>query len=170
MLVIRVVCLAWAIVASLVACSPVQAAERTLTLASTTSTEQSGLFGHILPMFLSQTGISVRVVAVGTGQALTLGARGDCDAVLVHDRAGEDDLVAKGHGVDRRDVMYNDFVLLGPSADPAGIRGRRSATAALQAIAKPTHNLRQFLKDELPKRPGIYDELAYVAARIAREE
>src|SRR3954471_23479721 len=101
------------------------AEERFITLASTTSTEQSGLFGHITPIFRQDTGIDVRVVAVGTGQALAIGARGDADALLVHDRAGEDKFVAAGHGIDRRDVMYNDFVIVGPGSDPAGVKGLR---------------------------------------------
>ncbi|HEY0354038.1 MAG TPA: substrate-binding domain-containing protein [Enterovirga sp.] len=111
------------------------AAERFITLASTTSTEQSGLFGHILAIFTQATGIDIRVVAVGTGQAIALGQRGDADALLVHDRPGEDKFVADGFGVDRRDVMYNDFVLVGPKADPAGIRGLRDAKAAMAKIA-----------------------------------
>jgi tungstate transport system substrate-binding protein len=111
------------------------AADRFITLASTTSTEQSGLFGHILPIFRQATGIEVRVVAVGTGQALSLGQRGDADALLVHDRPGEDRFMAEGFGIDRRDVMYNDFVLVGPKADPAGIRGLRDAKAAMAKIA-----------------------------------
>ena len=106
-----------------------------IVVASTTSTEESGLFGHILPLFLAQTGVEVRVVAVGTGQALAIGARGDADALLVHDRAGEDRFVADGAGIDRRDVMFNDFVIVGPKADPAGIAGGRDAAAALRAIA-----------------------------------
>jgi tungstate transport system substrate-binding protein len=111
------------------------AQERFITLASTTSTEQSGLFGWLLPRFEAETGIEVRVVAVGTGQALRLAERGDADAVLAHDGAGEDRLVADGWGIDRRDVMYNDFVIVGPSADPAGIKGSRGARAALGEIA-----------------------------------
>src|SRR5918997_4174671 len=107
------------------------AQERFITLASTTSTEHSGLFGHIVPLFRQQTGIEVRVVAVGTGQALQIGMRGDADALLVHDRVGEDRFVAEGHGIDRRDVMANDFVLIGPRADPAGIRGLKDARDAL---------------------------------------
>src|SRR5918998_4037060 len=103
------------------------AQERFITLASTTSTEQSGLFGHIIPLFRQQTGIEVRVVAVGTGQALQIGMRGDADALLVHDRAGEDKFIAEGHGLDRRDVMFNDFVLVGPRSDPADIRDLRHA-------------------------------------------
>jgi tungstate transport system substrate-binding protein len=112
-----------------------RAEERFVTLASTTSTEQSGLFEHILPIFRAETGIEVRVVAVGTGQALAIGARGDADALLVHDRAGEDRFVAEGHGLDRRDVMFNDFVIVGPKADPAGIRGLRDAKEAFRRIA-----------------------------------
>ncbi len=108
---------------------------RFFTLASTTSTEQSGLFGSVVPAFEEKTGIDVRVVAVGTGQALKLGENGDADVLLVHDRAGEDRFVADGFGVDRRDVMYNDFLVVGPAADPAGIKGARDVTAALAKIA-----------------------------------
>lgn len=112
-----------------------QAQERFITLASTTSTEQSGLFGHLLPLFRRASGIEVRVVAVGTGQALVLAARGDADAVLIHDRIGEDKFVADGHGLDRRDVMFNDFVIVGPKADPAGIRGLKAAKEVFRRIA-----------------------------------
>src|SRR6476659_7346786 len=112
-----------------------RAQERFITLASTTSTEQSGLFRHLIPIFRQDTGIDVRVVAVGTGQALAIGARGDADALLVHDRPGEDKFVADGHGIDRRDVMFNDFVLVGPRADPAGIRGLKDAKQAFRRIA-----------------------------------
>ncbi len=94
-----------------------------ITLSSTTSTQDSGLFGHILPLFRAASGLDVHVVAVGTGQALAIGMRGDADALLVHDRAGEDKFVVEGYGIDRRDVMYNDFVIVGPKSDPAGIRG-----------------------------------------------
>jgi tungstate transport system substrate-binding protein len=110
-------------------------ADEFITLASTTSTEQSGLFGAILPLFKKASGVDVHVVAVGTGQALAIGARGDADALLVHDRAGEDKFVAEGHGIDRRDVMYNDFVLVGPKNDPAGIKGLHDAKEALRKIA-----------------------------------
>jgi tungstate transport system substrate-binding protein len=120
---------------SLLVFGAAQAQERFITLASTTSTEQSGLFEHLLPLFRQQSGIGVRVVAVGTGQALAIGARGDADAVLVHDRVGEDKFVADGHGIDRRDVMFNDFVLVGPRADPAGIRGLKDAKEAFRRIA-----------------------------------
>ncbi|MFL5137629.1 MAG: substrate-binding domain-containing protein [Microvirga sp.] len=111
------------------------AEERFITLASTTSTEQSGLFRHLIPIFREDTGIDVRVVAVGTGQALAIGARGDADALLVHDRAGEDKFVADGHGIDRRDVMHNDFVIAGPASDPAGIKGVKDAREAFRRIA-----------------------------------
>jgi tungstate transport system substrate-binding protein len=112
------------------------AEERFITVASTTSTENSGLFAAILPGFEAKTGIGVRVVAVGTGQALRLASRGDADVVLVHDRASEERFVAEGWGVERFDVMYNDFVLVGPAADPAGVRGWRDAAAALARIAE----------------------------------
>lgn len=111
------------------------AEDRFITLSSTTSTQDSGLFGYILPIFKSTTGIDVHVVAVGTGQALAIGQRGDADALLVHDRVGEDKFVADGFGIDRRDVMYNDFVIVGPNADPAHIRCLKDAKRALSQIA-----------------------------------
>ena len=114
---------------------PATAQERSITVASTTSTEQSGLFGHILPAFTRDTGIAVRVVALGTGQALDVGRRGDADVVFVHDRAAEERFVAEGFGGPRRHVMYNDFVIAGPAADPAGVRGERDAVQALRRIA-----------------------------------
>jgi tungstate transport system substrate-binding protein len=107
-----------------------------ITLASTTSTEQSGLFPYLLPIFKRQTGIEVRVVAVGTGQALDIGRRGDADALLVHDKEGELTFVASGDGVDRRDVMYNDFVIVGPKSDPAGIGDSKDGAAAFRKIAE----------------------------------
>lgn len=110
-------------------------AEETLIVASTTSTEQSGLFGWILPRFEQSTAIKVRVVAVGTGQALDIGRRGDADVLFVHDRAAEDKFVAEGYGSARLDVMYNDFVFIGPKDDPARVRAAGSALNALQAIA-----------------------------------
>jgi len=105
-----------------------------ITLASTTSTEQSGLFRHLLPIFEKQSGIRVRVVALGTGQALDMGKRGDADVVFVHAKALEEKFVAEGHGVQRFEVMYNDFVLVGPKADPANTRGTKDIVAALQKI------------------------------------
>lgn len=110
------------------------APERHITVASTTSTENSGLFDHLLPIFRKQTGISVRVVALGTGQALDLGRRGDADVVFVHDRAAEEQFIAEGFGIGRRDVMYNDFVLIGPATDPAGVAGGRDIAEALAVI------------------------------------
>lgn len=115
--------------------APVQAAEGFVTVASTTSTEQSGLFDHLLPLFKAATGIQVRVVAQGTGQALETGRRGDADVVLVHDPAAERKFVADGFATERRDVMYNDFILVGPGGDPAGIAGGRDVAAALARIA-----------------------------------
>ena len=111
-------------------------AGETLLVASTTSTEQSGLFGWLLPKFEQATGIKVRVVAVGTGQALDIGRRGDADALLVHDRAAEESFVAEGFGSYRKDVMYNDFVLIGPRSDAAGVRAAANASGALRAIAR----------------------------------
>ena len=111
------------------------AQERSITVASTTSTEQSGLFGHILPLFTREAGIAVRVVAVGTGQALDIGRRGDADVVFVHDRAAEERFVAEGSGGPRRHVMYNDFVVVGPAADPARVNGLRDTAEALRRIA-----------------------------------
>lgn len=115
---------------------PVAAQERFITVSSTTSTEQSGLFGHILPIFTRETGIRVRVVALGTGQALDVGRRGDADVVFVHDRAAEERFVAEGFGGPRRHVMFNDFVVTGPAADPARIGGLRDTTEALRRIAQ----------------------------------
>lgn len=106
-----------------------------ITLASTTSTQASGFFDYFLPGFQDQTGIEVRVIAVGTGQALKLGENGDADVLLVHDKAGELKFVKQGYGIDRREVMYNDFVLVGPRPDPAGIAGSSDAVAALGKIA-----------------------------------
>lgn len=109
-------------------------APRPLRLATTTSTENSGLLADLLPAFEKQYGASVRVIAVGTGQALKLGERGDVDVVLVHARADEDKFVAAGFGVNRRDVMYNDFVMVGPKDDLAGIRGLKDIGVAMKKI------------------------------------
>ncbi len=118
-----------------VAASELAAAQRYITVASTTSTENAGLFAHLLPLFRRDTGIAVRVVAVGTGQAISIAERGDADVLLVHHRPSEDQFVAGGFGVGRRDVMYNDFVLVGPAADPARIQHVADVTAALAKIA-----------------------------------
>ena len=105
-----------------------------IVVASTTSTEQSGLFGHILPQFKQATGIDVKVVALGTGQALDVGRCGDADVVFVHDAAAEQKFVDEGHGIEHRKVMYNDFVLIGPKDDPAATKGK-DITGALQKLA-----------------------------------
>jgi len=113
----------------------VSAQERSITMASTTSTEQSGLFPYLLPAFKQATGIDVRVVAVGTGQALDMGRRGDADILFVHDTQAEEKLIAEGFGLKRTDVMYNDFVIVGPQGDPAGANGK-DVVAALAKIAE----------------------------------
>lgn len=122
-------------VTNVAAATHVAAAER-VRLATTTSTENSGLLADLVPRFRAATGLEVDVVAVGTGQALELGRRGDADVLLTHDRAGEELFVAEGHGTDRRDVMYNDFVIVGPADDPAGVRGAATTSEALQRIAR----------------------------------
>ena len=110
------------------------AQQKFITVASTTSTEQSGLFKHLQPLFMQKTGIEVRVVAVGTGQALDIGRRGDADVVFVHARALEEKFVAEGHGVRRFEVMYNDFVLAGPKSDPAKVQGAKDVLEAFRKI------------------------------------
>ncbi|HWS74578.1 MAG TPA: substrate-binding domain-containing protein [Quisquiliibacterium sp.] len=122
--------------AGLLAAAERAAAQPTIVMASTTSTEQSGLFSHLLPAFTRETGIVVRVVAQGTGQALSTARRGDADLVFVHDREAEERFVAEGFGLERQDVMYNDFVLVGPKSDPAGIAGGRDVVAAMQRIER----------------------------------
>jgi tungstate transport system substrate-binding protein len=114
---------------------PTRAQERSIVMASTTSTEQSGLFAHLLPAFRSATGIEVRVVAVGTGQALDIGRRGDADVLFVHDRPAEEKFVAEGAGVKRYPVMYNDFVIVGPRSDTARVKRGKDVLAAFRAIA-----------------------------------
>jgi tungstate transport system substrate-binding protein len=123
-------------VACLVACTlSAVAAERFITVASTTSTENSGLFRHLLPLFQQDTGIEVRVVAVGTGQAIELAQRGDADVLFVHHKPSEEKFIAEGFGVTRFDVMYNDFVVVGPRTDPAGVNGMKDVAAALTQVA-----------------------------------
>jgi tungstate transport system substrate-binding protein len=113
--------------------SPVQAQDKSIVVSSTTSTNDSGLFGHILPMFKAKTGVDVKIVSQGTGQALDTGRRGDADVVFVHAKAQEEKFVADGFGVKRHPVMYNDFVLIGPKSDPANAKGR-DIVAGLKAI------------------------------------
>ena len=144
-----------------------------LRLATTTSTESSGLLAYLLPPFEEQENIRVERIAVGTGAALTLGRNGDADLLLVHDRPREDAFIAEGHGVDRRDLMWNDFVILGPPEDPAGVAGLQDAAAALEKIAEAkalfvsrgddsgTHTREQSLWEEAGGRPS-WDE--YLAA------
>jgi tungstate transport system substrate-binding protein len=113
---------------------PVSAQEKSIVVASTTSTQDSGLFGHILPLFKQKTGIDVKVIAQGTGQALETARRGDADVVFVHAKAQEEKFITDGFGVKRYPVMYNDFVLIGPKDDPAGVKGEKEVTAAFKGI------------------------------------
>jgi tungstate transport system substrate-binding protein len=113
---------------------PAQAQEAYITVASTTSTEQSGLFKHLLPIYQKKSGVQVRVVALGTGQALDMGRRGDADVVFVHARPLEEKFIAEGHGVRRYEVMYNDFVLVGPKSDPAKVAGGKDVALAFKKI------------------------------------
>ena len=121
------------LVAALFAAASAAARDRFIVVASTTSTQDSGLFGYLLPLFKQKTGIDVRVVAQGTGQALDTGRRGDADVVFVHAKAAEEKFLAEGFGVKRYPVMYNDFVLIGPQDDPAGVKGN-DIVAALRTI------------------------------------
>ena len=127
--------LASAITALALLSNSAYAQEKSIVVSSTTSTEQSGLFGFILPIFKMKTGIDVKVVAVGTGQALDIGRRGDADVVFVHDKPAEEKFVAEGFSTKRYEVMYNDFVLIGPKADPAKIGGGKDIKVAFQKIA-----------------------------------
>jgi len=115
--------------------SPAIAQEKSIVVSSTTSTEQSGLFGFILPIFKMKSGIDVKVVAVGTGQALDIGKRGDADVVFVHDKPAEEKFVEEGYSTKRYEVMYNDFVLIGPKSDPAKVGGGKDIQVALQKIS-----------------------------------
>jgi len=119
--------------AAVLASAPAHAQDKSIVVASTTSTQDSGLFGHILPLFKAKTGIDVKVISQGTGQALDTGRRGDADVVFVHARPQEEKFVADGFGVKRNPVMYNDFILVGPKSDPAGAKGK-DIVAGLKAI------------------------------------
>jgi tungstate transport system substrate-binding protein len=123
-----------AAVAAIIVTTPVQAQDKSIVVSSTTSTQDSGLFGYVLPLFKQKTGIDVKVVAQGTGQALDTGRRGDADVVFVHAKSAEEKFLAEGEGVKRCPVMYNDFVLIGPKSDPAGIKGTKDIAQALQKI------------------------------------
>ena len=118
--------------------------ERFIIVQSTTSTQNSGLFGHLIPRFRAAAGIDVRVVAVGTGQALKNARNGDGDVLLVHAKADEEAFVAQGYGVERFDIMYNDFVVVGPQADPAGVRGLTDAPTAFAHRLSHVHQLDRF--------------------------
>ena len=126
---------ALATVAGLALSTAASAADRFITVASTTSTENSGLFKFLLPIFTKETGIEVRVIAQGTGQALKTGAKGDADVLFVHARAAEEKFIKDGFGVKRTPVMFNDFVIVGPEKDPAGVAGGKNVADALKAIA-----------------------------------
>lgn len=117
------------------ACANIAHAQQVIRLSTTTSTENSGLLAHLLPAFEAKTNTKVHVISVGTGKALELAKNGDVDVTLVHARAAEDKFVAEGHGVDRRDVMYNDFIVAGPDADPARIKGSKDVIASFTRIA-----------------------------------
>src|SRR5260370_6463367 len=123
-----------ALVAASALAAPALAQDNSIVVASTTSTQDSGLFSHLLPLFKARTGIDVKVVAQGTGQALDTARGGDADVVFVHAKAEEEKFLAEGFGVKRYPVMYNDFVLIGPTADPAGIMGTKGIVAALRAL------------------------------------
>ena len=121
------------------------AQDKFIVMASTTSTEQSGLFAHLLPAFRIATGIDVRVVALGTGQALDIGRRGDADVLFVHDEAAEEKFVAEGFGLARRAVMFNDFVIVGPKTDPAGVNGKDVVDALKGLAANPAPSAATFI-------------------------
>jgi tungstate transport system substrate-binding protein len=123
-----------AALATAILTTPVCAQDKSIVVSSTTSTQDSGLFGYILPLFKEKTGIDVKVIAQGTGQALDTGRRGDSDVVFVHAKSAEEKFLAEGEGVKRHPVMYNDFVLIGPKSDPAGIKGMKDVAQALKTI------------------------------------
>jgi tungstate transport system substrate-binding protein len=135
----RLSSVAFAIILGAVSSAAAFAEDRSIVVASTTSTQDSGLFGYLLPIFKAKTGIDVKVIAQGTGQALDTARRGDADVVFVHAKPQEERFVADGFGVKRFDVMYNDFVLIGPKSDPAGVKGKDIATAlkAIEAKGAP---------------------------------
>ena len=126
--------MAAAALATAILTTPVCAQDKSIVVSSTTSTQDSGLFGYILPLFKEKTGIDVKVIAQGTGQALDTGRRGDSDVVFVHAKSAEEKFLAEGEGVKRHPVMYNDFVLIGPKSDPAGIKGMKDVAKALTTI------------------------------------
>jgi tungstate transport system substrate-binding protein len=134
MIIARRLFVALSATALIAAAAPAFAQDKSIIVSSTTSTQDSGLFGHILPLFKKKTGIDVKVVSQGTGQALDTGRRGDADVVFVHAKPLEEKFVAEGAGVKRYPVMYNDFILIGPKSDPAGVKGGKDIVAALKTI------------------------------------
>jgi len=134
MLICRTLIVTVALAAAIFAAPQTVAQDKSIIVASTTSTQDSGLFGHLLPIFTAKTGIEVKVIAQGTGQALDTARRGDADVVFVHAKAAEEKFLAEGFGVKRYPVMYNDFVLIGPKSDPAHIKGAKDIVAALKTI------------------------------------
>jgi len=134
MLICRTLIVTVALAAAVFAAPQTVAQDKSIIVASTTSTQDSGLFGHLLPIFTAKTGIEVKVIAQGTGQALDTARRGDADVVFVHAKAAEEKFLAEGFGVKRYPVMYNDFVLIGPKSDPAHIKGAKDIVAALKTI------------------------------------
>jgi len=142
-----------ALVCSLLAASAVVQAEP-MVMASTTSTEQSGLFAHLLPAFTKATGVEVKVVALGTGQAIDMGRRGDADVLFVHDQVAEEKIVAEGFALKRLAVMYNDFVLVGPKADPAKVTSGKDIAVALKKIATRTRRSSRAATRAAPTRPN----------------
>jgi DNA-binding protein H-NS len=140
-----------------------QAQDKTITIASTTSTQDSGLFNHLLPAFKAKTGIDVKVIAQGTGQALDTARRGDADVVFVHAKSAEEKFLADGFGVKRFDVMYNDFVLVGPAADPAAIKGSKDIVASLKTIQARIAELQKKAKAlETKVKPGVDKVVALI--------
>ena len=136
---IRRAILALVAIVCVLAVSPAPAQDKSIVVASTTSTQDSGLFGHILPLFKQKTGIVVKVVARGTGQALDTARRGDADVVFVHAREAEEKFIAEGFGVKRYSVMYNDFVIIGPKGDPASIRGQGTPPLRCKPLRPSVH-------------------------------
>jgi tungstate transport system substrate-binding protein len=126
--------IALTVAACLAGTAPTSAQDKSIVVSSTTSTQDSGLFGHILPLFKAETGIDVKIVAQGTGQALDTGRRGDADVVFVHAKSAEEKFLSEGHSLKRYPVMYNDFVMVGPKSDPASVKGSKDIVAALKAI------------------------------------
>ena len=155
----RTVMVAAALAAAILT-TPVCAQDKSIVVSSTTSTQDSGLFGYILPLFKEKTGIDVKVIAQGTGQALDTGRRGDSDVVFVHAKSAEEKFLAEGEGVKRYPVMYNDFVLIGPKSDPAGIKGMKDVAKALTDDQGQTGGL------HLARRPFRY---AYRRARALEQ-